>query len=85
MRRYPAYELFIDGHTDNVGKPEKNQILSEERARNCALYLAGQGVNPSRISFAGYGQTKPVADNKTAKGKALNRRVEFRLELPRSE
>ncbi|MFN4080614.1 MAG: OmpA family protein [Saprospiraceae bacterium] len=85
MRRYPAYELFIDGHTDNVGKPEKNQILSEARARNCALYLADQGIDAGRINFAGYGQTQPVADNKTAKGKALNRRVEFRLELPRTE
>lgn len=85
MRRHPAYELFIDGHTDSIGKPEKNQVLSEERARTCALFIAGQGIDSNRINFAGYGHTKPIADNKTAKGKALNRRVEFKLELPKAQ
>ncbi len=69
-------KLDIDGHTDNTGKPEKNQVLSEQRAKAVADYLVKKlGVDAARITAAGFGDTKPVAPNKTAKGKAANRRV----------
>ncbi|MBS1917263.1 MAG: OmpA family protein [Bacteroidetes bacterium] len=75
----PNLKLDIEGHTDNVGKPEKNQLLSENRAKAVLDYLTTKGgIDASRLSSAGYGDTKPVASNKTAKGKAMNRRVELK-------
>lgn len=82
MRDYPAYHLRIKGHTDNVGKPESNQTLSENRARTCFQYLVNNGIAAERLGFAGFGQTMPIADNRTAAGRSLNRRVEFELYLP---
>ncbi|MBS1947840.1 MAG: OmpA family protein [Bacteroidetes bacterium] len=71
-------KLDIEGHTDNTGKPEKNQALSENRAKAVMEYLnAKGGIEASRLSSAGYGDTKPIASNKTAKGRAMNRRVEL--------
>lgn len=67
----------VEGHTDNKGGKEANQKLSEDRAGAVASYLIGQGIDPKRIESAGYGDTKPVAPNLTARGRELNRRVEF--------
>jgi outer membrane protein OmpA-like peptidoglycan-associated protein len=67
----------IAGHTDNVGKPDANLKLSNERAKTVADYLINKGVDKQKLTFKGYGQTKPVASNKTTQGKAENRRVEF--------
>lgn len=73
-------KLDIEGHTDNTGKPEKNQTLSESRAKAVLDYLKTKGgVDESRLASAGYGDTKPIASNKTPKGKAQNRRVELKL------
>jgi OmpA-OmpF porin, OOP family len=72
-------KLAVNGYTDNTGKPEKNQILSEKRAASVKNYLVSKGVDASRIETTGYGQTQPIADNKTAAGRAKNRRVEFKL------
>jgi outer membrane protein OmpA-like peptidoglycan-associated protein len=72
-----SYLIEIQGHTDNAGKPETNLILSDKRAEAVRLYLASKGIDEKRMSSKGYGDTKPVASNKTSKGKALNRRVEF--------
>jgi len=72
-------KLAIDGHTDNVGKPEKNQVLSDNRAASVKKYLVSKGVDESRLTSAGHGQDQPVADNKTAAGRAKNRRVELKL------
>lgn len=80
--RYEGYLLRIEGHTDNVGKDETNQKLSEDRARACADFLIQKGVKTERLKAAGFGETKPVTENKTAAGKASNRRVEFNLFLP---
>jgi len=80
--KYEGYYLRIEGHTDNVGKDETNQKLSEARALACLDFLVKKGVKADRIASAGFGETKPVADNKTATGKTLNRRVEFNLFLP---
>lgn len=82
LSRYEGYHLRIEGHTDNVGKDETNQQLSEDRALACAEFLIQQGLRAERLITAGFGETKPVADNKTAAGKASNRRVEFNLFLP---
>ena len=82
LKRYPDYNLSIAGHTDNVGNPSANQTLSERRAKACHDYLASQGVLITRMSFAGYGESRPIADNNTLNGKRLNRRVEFNL-VPR--
>jgi outer membrane protein OmpA-like peptidoglycan-associated protein len=76
---YPNVNLVIDGHTDNVGKAESNQVLSEKRAAAVKTYLVGKKVNGARLSTNGYGQTQPVADNATTEGRARNRRVEFRV------
>jgi OmpA-OmpF porin, OOP family len=69
----------ISGHTDNVGKADKNQSLSERRAKAVADWLVANGIDAARLSSAGYGDTKPVADNATAKGRQLNRRTELQL------
>ncbi len=71
-------KLSIDGHTDNVGKAEKNQVLSENRAASVKTYLANKGVEESRMTAAGHGLSMPIADNKTAKGRTQNRRVEMK-------
>lgn len=81
--RYPYYNLQIDGHTDSQGKDESNLALSEKRAQACADFLTAKGIDKSRFQVKGYGETKPVADNKTANGRTLNRRVEFELVLPK--
>ena len=72
-------KLAIDGHTDNTGKADKNQILSDNRAAAVKNYLISKGVDESRITSAGHGQDQPIADNKTSAGRAKNRRVELKL------
>jgi OmpA-OmpF porin, OOP family len=67
----------VDGHTDASGKEDKNQTLSEARAAAVKAYLVTKGIAESRLKATGYGSTKPVADNKTAAGKAKNRRTEM--------
>ena len=73
----PSYRLTVDGHTDNTGKHDKNQILSENRAASVKAYLLSKGINESRLTSTGFGQDKPIADNKTVAGRAQNRRVEM--------
>lgn len=70
----------IDGHTDNVGDPSANMILSQERADAVKNYLISKGVSGSRITATGYGDTKPVVSNETVAGKAKNRRVDMTIE-----
>lgn len=77
MKENPTWKLTINGHTDNVGDATKNQKLSEDRAASVMKYLTDKGVEANRMTSAGYGDTKPVADNKTSAGRAKNRRVEF--------
>jgi outer membrane protein OmpA-like peptidoglycan-associated protein len=69
--------MDIDGHTDSQGADDKNMTLSEQRAAAVKTYLVSKGVKESRIKSTGYGETKPVEDNKTAAGRAKNRRVEM--------
>lgn len=72
-------KLDINGHTDNTGKPEKNLLLSENRAKAVYDYLVKKGISEERLKSAGFGQEQPVADNKKAAGRAKNRRVELNL------
>jgi len=81
MKENPTYNLKINGHTDNVGDPAKNKILSEKRSASVKSYLLKKGVGNNRMETAGYGDTMPVADNKTNEGKKTNRRVEFIVEF----
>lgn len=80
MNNNPEYLLILEGHTDNSGDREKNKSLSQWRAEAVKIYLGLKGISESRISANGYGSEKPVGDNATAEGRALNRRVEFKIE-----
>ncbi len=66
----------VEGHTDNSGKPAYNMKLSQDRAKGVMDFLIAQGVSADRITSVGFGETRPIADNKTKKGRALNRRVD---------
>ena len=77
LEKNVVMKIEIGGHTDNVGKDTYNQVLSNNRAESVKQYLLNNGIHPSRLSHKGYGETKPVADNRTEKGRALNRRTEF--------
>jgi len=79
MRKYPDYNLMVSGHTDNTGSAPANQKLSERRAKACYEYLTTQGISTARINFAGYGESRPISDNNSLRGRSLNRRVEFNL------
>ncbi len=83
LKDNPDYKIDINGHTDNVGKTEANMKLSQERADAVKQYLVKKGVDSGRIITAGFGDTKPVADNTTEKGRAENRRVEFTVNFER--
>jgi len=70
--------FIVAGHTDSAGTAPYNQDLSVRRANSVADYLmAGHGIELSRLTLKGYGETKPIASNENEKGRALNRRVEF--------
>lgn len=75
----PNVKLTIEGHTDNVGKADFNKTLSDKRANAVKTYLVDKGVDESRLTAEGFGLEKPVASNKTAAGRAQNRRVELKL------
>jgi len=69
--------IRIEGHTDDQGDEPFNQKLSVERATSIKAYFVRRGIEAEKLETAGYGESKPVADNKTEPGRALNRRVEF--------
>jgi len=75
----PTLRLEISGHTDNVGKADYNQDLSQRRAKAVVEYLAQHGVAANRLTAAGYGDTQPVAPNTTPEDRQLNRRTEFKI------
>ncbi len=76
MKGYPKVEIKIEGHTDNQGIEAKNKKLSENRAASVKAYLASHGIAGGRMATAGFGSTKPVADNVNEEGRAKNRRIE---------
>lgn len=77
LKANPDFKLAIEGHTDNVGDAKANKKLSEERARAVMTAVVKQGVDAKRLTAAGFGMEKPVADNRTDDGRAKNRRVEL--------
>ena len=72
-------KIEIGGHTDNVGEKLANQTLSQERANSVMRYLMEHGISSSRLMAKGYGESTPIADNNTEKGKKLNRRTEVSI------
>jgi outer membrane protein OmpA-like peptidoglycan-associated protein len=81
MKQYPQTSTVVEGHTDSVGSDAYNQGLSERRASAVRDVLVNQyGVESSRVQAVGYGESRPVADNATADGRAINRRVEAEVE-----
>ena len=79
MRRCPAMKIEIAGHTDSTGTPGFNETLSKDRAEAIRALLVKAGLEPARVKAAGYGSSRPVADNVTPAGKAKNRRIEFNV------
>jgi outer membrane protein OmpA-like peptidoglycan-associated protein len=75
----PEYHLTISGHTDNDGDEDKNMNLSISRAAAVAKYIENKGIAAERLTSQGFGENRPIADNKTTKGRAKNRRVEFEI------
>lgn len=69
----------LAGHTDSIGTEAYNQKLSERRANSVASYITKKGIDASRVTAQGFGETKPIADNKTREGRAKNRRVEIKV------
>ena len=81
MKQFPETATTVEGHTDSVGNATYNQKLSERRAGAVRDALVNQyGVEANRINAVGYGKTRPVADNATEAGRAVNRRVEAAVE-----
>ncbi|OOG28077.1 cell envelope biogenesis protein OmpA [Thioalkalivibrio denitrificans] len=79
LKKYDKTAVEVAGHTDSTGTVEHNMGLSQRRADSVARYLAGQGIQPVRIDTIGFGPHRPIADNSTVEGRALNRRVELTL------
>ncbi|MXO91321.1 OmpA family protein [Pontixanthobacter aquaemixtae] len=77
--QYPDSLIDVYGHTDSSGSDAYNQRLSEQRAEAVANYMSSRGVSSARIRWQGFGETAPIADNATAQGRALNRRVEIKI------
>jgi len=79
LNNTPRLKIEIGGHTDDVGSDSDNQQLSEARAQAVYNYLLGKSIAANRLSFVGYGESQPIADNATSAGRTENRRTEFRI------
>ena len=79
LEKNTSVTIEIGGHTDNVGTNEYNIELSEKRAKNVFDYIVNKGISADRLTFKGYSFSEPIADNKTTKGRAINRRTEFKI------
>ncbi len=79
LRDYPQLDIVVSGHTDITGNEQYNQVLSEQRAKAVSDYLLEQGIASHRISYVGYGSTRPLSSNDTTSGRAMNRRVEIKI------
>lgn len=77
LKQYPEVEIEIRGHTDSVGSYQRNMELSQMRAESVRKYFLSQGISAKRVSAVGFGPSSPVGDNKTAAGRAKNRRIEI--------
>lgn len=79
MQDNPKLRIEIGGHTDDKGSVEYNRKLSESRAKAVVDYLTSKGIDPKRLSYRGYGKSKPIEDNSTEEGRSKNRRVEIKV------
>lgn len=79
LNKYPKLNILVQGHTDDRGSDTDNQKLSEKRAQAVMAYLVSKSVSAKRLTAKGYGESKPVASNKTTKGRGKNRRIEFQI------
>jgi outer membrane protein OmpA-like peptidoglycan-associated protein len=77
LKENSSISIEIRGHTDNVGNPINNMALSTDRAFTVFDFIEKSGIEKSRISFKGYGDTKPIRENTTEQGRTANRRTEF--------
>jgi outer membrane protein OmpA-like peptidoglycan-associated protein len=78
VEKFPGYLVEIDGHTDNAGKPKANLVLSQKRAEAVMAYeISKYKTSAKRLSAKGFGDTQPIASNKTPEGRTKNRRVDF--------
>lgn len=76
LKHRKSLKIEISGHTDNVGTPRSNKILSQQRAEACRQYLLSKGIDSGRIKATGYGEERPIASNDTPGGRQANRRIE---------
>ncbi len=79
LKKHPNIKIRIEGHTDNIGSDDYNQYLSIMRANAVKKYLIAHGISKFRLTTKGFGKSAPIADNSTAKGRAQNRRIEFKV------
>ncbi len=79
LKNNPTVKIEISGHTDNQGTPQSNITLSENRAKSVYDYLAAHAIDAGRLTYKGYGQTRPIATNETPEGRAQNRRTEIKI------
>ena len=79
LNRKDDERIEIGGHTDNVGKPAANILLSMARAKSVMAYVISKGIDPNRLTAKGYGSAVPIESNATAAGKAMNRRTEVKI------
>jgi outer membrane protein OmpA-like peptidoglycan-associated protein/tetratricopeptide (TPR) repeat protein len=79
LKDNPGMKIEISGHTDNKGSAVYNQRLSEARAKSVTDFLISAGIEKNRLTYIGYGFTKPIASNETEEGRQLNRRTEFKV------
>jgi len=81
LKENPSLPVIVEGHTDHMGTDEYNQKLSERRADTVRRYLVEKGIVSSRIQVVGYSEHRPIDDNNTSEGRALNRRAELEVEI----
>jgi outer membrane protein OmpA-like peptidoglycan-associated protein len=79
LKDNPTMKVLVEGHTDSVGGDSTNLRLSDARADSVRQYLIAQGIDTERLTSQGFGETKPIESNRTAKGREMNRRVEFTI------
>jgi len=79
LKNYNQVDIVVEGYTDDIGSDEYNRRLSELRAKEVAKILIESGVDPKRVSYVGYGKSKPKVPNTSEENRAKNRRVEIRI------
>ncbi len=79
LKKYPNVEVEIQGHTDSFGNDDYNESLSDRRAKSVRQFLISKGINSSKLTSTGLGEKHPIEDNATEYGRAVNRRIEFKI------